>query len=434
MMVSYISFAMNFVDNKNMLLREQPEHLENTIAQFKAEINYLFSAHRSWFSSCSLLTSLCFSDMEQLRRKEGSQLMESRNLNSQTQVVQRLTMQLQTNVMKAQAKAMDLELRRLDAFQAADHLTCIKVQYLPLSIRGRRRDVAVLFDLLILFDPSFSAAVSARCLLQVWDYSVLCPLLFKRLAFKSDLIIKHLDQTHNISEKLSSLISTNLLAVWKVCSSLSTNLSKKRAKTLILFQLRQRLGWLANLSRRFEVFITRCSVETSWRWAKLTTNSSEQRQVSTAERSDPSLLRVDVSTENWPRILKTRVDAIMETPQKGGAERDREHSWRSEVRARWTWLVSKFHSRQPFNCLHLRFGRMIAQLEHLGDIYLANLKPGDYKQSYALTRAIDFNADRMAVDLTYVKQTISQASQDRWVSPSHPPFFSFPYWRGIESR
>ena len=44
MRASYISFAMNFIDHKDMLLREQLEHLksaeetnadyENTIAQF----------------------------------------------------------------------------------------------------------------------------------------------------------------------------------------------------------------------------------------------------------------------------------------------------------------------------------------------------------------------------------------------------------------
>lgn len=40
-----------------------------------------------------------------------------------------LNMQLQSTVMKAQAKAIDLELRKLDAMQATDKLAYIQVRF-----------------------------------------------------------------------------------------------------------------------------------------------------------------------------------------------------------------------------------------------------------------------------------------------------------------
>lgn len=96
-----------------------------------------------------------------------------------------LNLQLQSTVMKAQAKSIDLELRKLDAAQANDRLSYIQ-PYLP------------------------------DAFLKTDNDPISCLLLFKRIAFKSDLIIKHLDQNHPISEKIMESVSENLVTVCEV--------------------------------------------------------------------------------------------------------------------------------------------------------------------------------------------------------------------------
>jgi dynactin 1 len=124
-------------------------------------------------------------DLEQLRNKEVNQQSEKRTLSSQSQAMMSLNMQLQSTVMKAQAKSIDLELRKLDASQANDRLSYIQ-PYLPDSFFKTEND------------------------------AISCVLLYKRLVFKSELIIKHLDQNHPISEKITSTVPENLVAVCEV--------------------------------------------------------------------------------------------------------------------------------------------------------------------------------------------------------------------------
>jgi dynactin 1 len=79
-------------------------------------------------SRLSLINILIFSDLEQLRHREESQLSETRNLSSQSQAMMSLNLQLRSTVMKSQAKAIDLELRKLDATQATERLTYVQVR------------------------------------------------------------------------------------------------------------------------------------------------------------------------------------------------------------------------------------------------------------------------------------------------------------------
>lgn len=69
-----------------------------------------------------------FSDLEHLRQKQVDQETENMNLASQSQEMMSINMQLQSTVMKAQAKQIDLELRKLDATQANDRLSYIQVR------------------------------------------------------------------------------------------------------------------------------------------------------------------------------------------------------------------------------------------------------------------------------------------------------------------
>jgi dynactin 1 len=73
---------------------------------------------------------LGYSDLEQLRHREESQLSESRNLSSQSQAMMSLNLQLRSTVMKSQAKAIDLDLRKLDATQAIERLNYVQVIFL----------------------------------------------------------------------------------------------------------------------------------------------------------------------------------------------------------------------------------------------------------------------------------------------------------------
>lgn len=53
---------------------------------------------------------------------------------------------------------------------------------------------------------------------------------------------------------------------------------------------------------------------------------------------------------------------------------------------------------------------MIAQLEHLTENYLSeSSEANNADQFFGLTRALDLNADRMTIELTFIKQAVDQA-------------------------
>lgn len=186
------------IDHRDMLLREQVERLkaneetmmdyETTIEQFRELVNHLQN------------------DLQDLKRKEKDDQSEKKSLSSQSQAMMSLNMQLQTTVMKAQAKSIDLELRKLEAAQANDRLTMIQ-PYLPESFFNTEND------------------------------PISCYLLFRRLEFKSELIIKHLDQNYPVSEKIMDNVTESLITI---C------------------ELKQRAGWLSSLSVRFQTHIKNC--------------------------------------------------------------------------------------------------------------------------------------------------------------------------------
>lgn len=70
------------------------------------------------------------SDLEQLREHQATQDTESQSLTSQSQAMLSLNLKLQSTVLKSQVKAIDLELRKLEAQQAAEHLSIVKVRWL----------------------------------------------------------------------------------------------------------------------------------------------------------------------------------------------------------------------------------------------------------------------------------------------------------------
>ncbi|GES86297.1 dynactin 1 [Rhizophagus clarus] len=190
------------IEHKDILIREYLKRLEmadetnadyeNTIHQFRELVANLQS------------------DLEQFRQKEESQYSESKNLSSQSQSMLDLNFKLQSRVLKAQAKQIDLELRKLEATQASENLAFVQ-PYLPDSYFRSEHD-------------------SIRCLL-----------LLKRLVFKSELIIKQVDQIHNIPEKLNTTVPEELIAV---C------------------EFRQKLAWFSDIAKRLVSFVNACPVDT----------------------------------------------------------------------------------------------------------------------------------------------------------------------------
>jgi len=67
------------------------------------------------------------SDLSELRNKEAFQQIKNEDLSSQTQNMISLNLQLQNSVMKAQSKAVELELKKLDLSQSEDHLKLLMV-------------------------------------------------------------------------------------------------------------------------------------------------------------------------------------------------------------------------------------------------------------------------------------------------------------------
>ncbi|KAG0047137.1 hypothetical protein BGZ83_007752 [Gryganskiella cystojenkinii] len=155
------------------------------------------------------------SDLEQLRQREEINI-NAGGLGSQSQAMLSLNMQLQKTAMKAQAKAIDLELRKLEALQASDNLELVK-PFLPDGF-GRTDD------------------------------SIQCMLLFRRLAFKADLMNKHLEQQYGIAEKIArSPIPPELVSI--------------PPELVSICEVRQKLAWFGDLAKRFVSYTEGCPVE-----------------------------------------------------------------------------------------------------------------------------------------------------------------------------
>lgn len=125
------------------------------------------------------------SDLEQYRQKEESQQTESKNLTSQSQAMMSLQLQLQSTVVKAQAKAIDLELRKLDAQQATEHLSYVQVRHSVSMVRAK------------LSPHGCIQAYLPDSFFSIDNDPIRCLLLFKRLAFKSDLLGKYFDPSNS---------------------------------------------------------------------------------------------------------------------------------------------------------------------------------------------------------------------------------------------
>ncbi|EJT98432.1 hypothetical protein DACRYDRAFT_118713 [Dacryopinax primogenitus] len=171
--------------------QDQIMEYENTIQQFRDAVLTLQA------------------DIEYLRNQQTTHASEAQALSSQSQAILALNMKLQTTVAKNQAKNIDLELRRLDASQAKEHLQIVQL-FLPQAY--------------------FEADADATA----------CYLFFERLAYKAELINAVVAQKYNLPESLTQDVSESLVGV---C------------------EMRGRIAHLSGLCRRFVAVLKRCDPE-----------------------------------------------------------------------------------------------------------------------------------------------------------------------------
>ena len=136
------------IDFKDSIIAEQARRAAHQDESME-DLEYTLSRFRE------LVTSLQ-GDLEDMRASQAVTETESEQLNSRSRAMLDLNMKLQISAAKTQVKTIDLELRRLEAQEAEQHLEIVKL-FLPESYQADRD-------------------------------SVLALLRFRRLAFKANLL------------------------------------------------------------------------------------------------------------------------------------------------------------------------------------------------------------------------------------------------------
>jgi len=145
------------LDLRDSIITEQVRQA-TTQKESMDDMEYTLSRFRE------LVTSLQ-SDLEDMRASHAVTENESEQLNSRSRAMMDLNMKLQISASKAQVKTIDLELRRMEAQEAEQHLEIVKL-FLPDTYQSDRD-------------------------------SVLALLRFKRLAFKANLLNNFLKEKVN---------------------------------------------------------------------------------------------------------------------------------------------------------------------------------------------------------------------------------------------
>ena len=123
-----IDFKDTIIGEQTRRAAQQDEALE--------DMEYTLSRFRE------LVTNLQ-SDLEDMRASHAVTETESEQLNSRSRAMMDLNMKLQVSAAKTQVKTIDLELRRLDAQEAAEHLAIVQL-FLPEAFHGDRDSVLAL--------------------------------------------------------------------------------------------------------------------------------------------------------------------------------------------------------------------------------------------------------------------------------------------------
>ncbi|ORY88624.1 dynein associated protein-domain-containing protein [Leucosporidium creatinivorum] len=183
------------LDLKDLQLRDltlRGDALEESVADYETTIGQFRE-----------LVGSLQADLDQLRQHQQTRETESQSLTSQSQAMLNLNLKLQSSVLKGQVKTIELELRKLEARQAGDMLGLIKPYLLPS------------------FFEQDSDAVDSL-------------LFFQRLAYKTDLIAMIIEQRHNVTDSLNSVVPEGLVGVCETRATLShfSSLNKRFAAQL----------------------------------------------------------------------------------------------------------------------------------------------------------------------------------------------------------
>lgn len=110
------------LDDKDALIAQQARHASKQNDTVD-DLEYMLSRFRELVKTLQM-------DLEDLRMSHAVSETESEQLNSRSRAIMDLNLKLQLSATKTQAKTIDLELRRLEAQEASDHLAIVQL-YLP---------------------------------------------------------------------------------------------------------------------------------------------------------------------------------------------------------------------------------------------------------------------------------------------------------------
>ena len=173
---------------KSAIKDETIDDLEYTVSRFR-----------------ELVTNLQ-SDLEDMRASQQITEAEANELTSRSRAMLDLNMRLQASASKAQIKAIDLELRRLEAQESAEHLALVE-NFLPHSFESGRNSVYAL-------------------------------LRFKRIQFKSNLVIGL------FKERVNGQAPPG-----------------QEDEAFVGFDILNKLTWVSTMCNRFVQFIQTCDLE-----------------------------------------------------------------------------------------------------------------------------------------------------------------------------
>ncbi|KAL8724428.1 MAG: hypothetical protein Q9181_006823 [Wetmoreana brouardii] len=120
------------IDSNESLLAEQARNAA-TQDQTIQDLEYTVTRFRN------LVTSMQ-TDLEEMRASQQLTEAEANDLSSRSKAMMDLNLRLQTTATKAQIKAIDLELGKLEAEESAEHLSIVQL-FLPESFRSERNSI-----------------------------------------------------------------------------------------------------------------------------------------------------------------------------------------------------------------------------------------------------------------------------------------------------
>lgn len=185
------------LDFRDTVINEQARRAQETAEQI-GDMEYTLSRFRE------LVTNLQ-GDLEDMRASHAVTETEAEKLNTSSRAMMDLNMKLQLSAQKTQVKTIELELRRLEAQEASDHLHIVQL-FLPEGY-GTERD------------------------------SVLALLRFKRVGFKANLLHSF------VKERILSVPQGHEDDIFAACDVLD------------------KLAWISAMCRRFVSAISHCSTE-----------------------------------------------------------------------------------------------------------------------------------------------------------------------------